>query len=407
MATGVRTVTELTREIKGLLEGKESLQGIWVQGEVSNFKLHPSGHCYFSLRDAQAVIRAVMFRSRALTLRFRPENGQEVLALGSVGVYERDGLYQLYVDRLEPVGIGVQYLEWLERKRRLEAEGLFAPERKRPLPLLPRRVGVVTALGGAALRDILTVIRRRYPRMDVLVSPALVQGEEAPRDLVRALRLLASQGDVDVIILGRGGGAAEDLSAFHDEELVRTVASCPVPVVAAVGHETDFTLVDFAADRRAPTPSAAAEMAVPEWARLERERRELVLRLEQALRRRGERARERLAHLLARPAMARPTARIDQERQRVDGLWRALVSAMEGRLTALRQSLGGTAGRLQALSPLAVLARGYAVVTTAEGRVLRSVAGVEPGATVTARLLDGSFLARVTEVRGREGERRP
>ncbi len=257
------TVSFLNDYIKQLISSDEGLQAVFVCGEISNFTAHRSGHLYFSLKDENSLIKTVMFRSAASSLRFRPQSGMRVLVYGNVSVYTRDGQYQLYVSHMEPDGIGALALQYEQLKANLQAEGLFDQARKKPLPTFPSKIGVITSPTGAAVRDIMTVLRRRYPIASVLLYPASVQGAEAPPELIRAMQHMAHT-DVDVIIIGRGGGAPEDLFAFNDEALVRTVASCPIPVISAVGHEVDFTLCDFAADMRAATPSAAAEIAVPD-----------------------------------------------------------------------------------------------------------------------------------------------
>jgi exodeoxyribonuclease VII large subunit len=404
----VLTVTELNRMVRLLLEGDDRLQEVVVLGEISNFKAHTSGHLYFSLRDEAASVRAVMFRSRAERLGWVPENGQSVLAFGRVSLYERDGAYQLYVDSLEPVGVGSRYLALQELRARLEAEGLFRADRKRPLPSLPRLVGVVTARSGAALRDILTVARRRNPRQSLVVAPTLVQGPFAPPAIVAALEALYALPEVDVIILGRGGGAKEDLSAFDTEEVVRAVARSPVPIVSAVGHEVDVTLTDFAADARAPTPSAAAELVVPE-------RRELLallddrrVRLRQAMSARLALARRHLASLTERRLFRRPEELLARPRERLDRGRMHLAMAMARRLEARRRRFAEEVAKLEALSPLAVLARGYAVLS-AEGKTVRSVHGLKVGGEVAGRLVDGAFTGRVLDIEAvpwEEGDRR-
>jgi exodeoxyribonuclease VII large subunit len=393
----VLSVSELNRYVRLLLDQDPFLQQVAVVGEVANFKAHTSGHLYFTLRDAEASVRAVMFRSRAERLRFRPENGQSVIALGRVSVFERDGAYQLYVDDLEPAGLGSQYLGLMQLKAKLEAEGVFARP-KRPLPLLPRVVGVVTAERGAAFRDIVTVARRRNPGQAILLSPALVQGPSAPASLVSALEALYRHPRVDVIIIGRGGGAHEDLSAFNDEAVVRAVARSPVPIVSAVGHEIDVTLVDFAADERAPTPSAAAERVVPRRADLEALVAERARRATRAVVGRIDAGRRRLGAVLDRRPFRRPVEVIVHlRRERVDRLKERMASRFARRVADGRARLAALAGRLDALSPLAVLARGYAILAS-EGKVVRGVRDLRPGQEVAGRLIDGAFTAQVAAV---------
>ncbi|BAS28423.1 exodeoxyribonuclease VII large subunit [Limnochorda pilosa] len=388
-------MSQLTRVVKALLEGEPGLRRVAVRGELSNVTLHTSGHLYFTLKDVQASLRCVMFRGQAQHLRFRPREGQDALALGSIGVYERNGQYQLYVDELVPAGEGQLYAEFQRLKEKLEREGLFDPTRKRRLPRLPRRVGVVTSPAGAALRDVVTVLRRRFPAASILLSPALVQGAEAPDSLVRALGLLAAHGDVDVIIIGRGGGSLEDLWAFNDERVVRAIAASPVPIVSAVGHETDVTLADFAADVRAPTPSAAAELVAPDARELASQAARLERRLTQAVSQ-GLRARRERLRLLARSrVLSQPLRPLQESRQRLDELTARLEAAFGRGVTDRRSALAHLAARLETLSPLGTLARGYAVATTPEGRVVHQVGEAPVGSRLLVRVSDGSLGCRV------------
>lgn len=392
----VLSVRDLTRLVKELLDQEPLLSGLWVQGEISNFKHHTSGHMYFTLKDSVSQVRCVMFRSAAQRLRFRPENGMQVLAFGSVTVYERDGVYQLYCQAMEPAGVGALYLQYEQLKARLAAEGLFDEALKRPLPLLPRKVGVVTALTGAAIRDIVTISRRRYPGIHLVIAPALVQGDEAPASLIRALDLVAQVPGVDVVIIGRGGGSLEDLWAFNDEGLARAIRTCPVPVVSAVGHETDFTIADFAADLRAPTPSAAAELVVPSRAELAGAVEGLKQRMITLTRRLLEQKRLRLKALAQRPVLERPQGRLLQDRQRLDELTRRLSFAAGQFVGSRRRELSGLAGRLDALSPLAVLGRGYSITRRAsDGRVVKEAQEVAVGEHVIVLLHQGQLTCLV------------
>lgn len=398
------TVRELTRYVKDLLDEDPLLRSVWVQGEISNFKWHHSGHIYFTLKDEVAQVKVVMFRSYANRLRFRPENGMQVIVQGNVTVFERDGVYQLYAAAMEPYGLGALHLEFEQLKRRLAAEGLFDEALKRPIPRLPRAVGLVTAPTGAAIRDMITVARRRFPGMRLVLAPALVQGPDAPESLIRALGLVARVPEVDVVIIGRGGGSLEDLWAFNDERLARAIRACPVPVVSAVGHETDYTIADFAADLRAPTPSAAAELVVPSRSELLGVVDGLRIRLSTAARRLVERRRIRLRALTERPVLQRPQGRVLQDRQRLDGLVRRLEYLGGSLLAARRRELGGLAGRLEALSPLAVLARGYAIARTEEGRVVKDAAQLQVGDRLDVLFHRGSVRCQVEEIRGDAGE---
>lgn len=389
------TVRELTLYIKRLLENDTKLASIWVRGEISNFKWHTSGHIYFTIKDETAQLKCVMFRSAAQRLRFKPDNGMQVLLWGNVTVYERDGAYQFYAQEMEPAGVGALHLQYEQLKRKLEAEGLFDNARKRPLPMMPRRIGLVTAPTGAALRDMISISRRRFPGVRLLLAPALVQGADAPASLVRALELVAREPEIDVVIIGRGGGSLEDLWAFNDEGLARAIRACPVPVVSAVGHETDYTIADFAADMRAPTPSGAVEMVVPSRLDLLGQIDSLKLRLVAVTRRLVERKRLRLKAVASRPVLQRPQGRLMQDRQRLDDLVRRLGFASGRRIERNRQRLGGLAGRLDALSPLSVLSRGYSITRGADGHVVRDAAAVQPGDAVSIMLHKGSLVARV------------
>lgn len=387
-------VKELTDRIKEALDRPE-LQNVAVMGEVSNFKHHSSGHMYFSLKDETSRIRAVMFRSRNRRLTFMPQDGDMVVAVGSVGVYEFSGDYQLYVDWLFPQGIGALSIAFEQLKSKLEREGLFDPSRKRQLPFLPRTVAVITSPTGAAVRDIISVAKRRHPGINILVIPALVQGAEAPASLVQALELAAEQPDVDVVIMGRGGGSFEDLAVFNDEELARAIFRCPKPVIAAVGHETDVTIADFVADVRAPTPSAAAELAVPSYLDLMEHVKHLEGRLQRVMVDKIKHGRRYLDQLQSAAVLKRPGERLRPLRMRVDELWTRLVSGASQRLEGGRQARDLLAAKLDALSPLKTLVRGYAICQDAAGNVVTSYDQVLPGAEVSVRLRQGKLTCSV------------
>ncbi|GAB6876012.1 exodeoxyribonuclease VII large subunit [Thermaerobacter litoralis] len=395
LVPGVLTVSELTARIRQRLETDPRLREVWVRGEVNSFKRHSSGHLYFTLQDEGAALRCVMFRSAVRSLRFTPEDGMEVLALGRIGVYEPAGNYQLYVEALEPAGLGALYLALEQRRQRLAREGLFDPARKRPLPAWPRCVGVVTSADGAALRDILKVALRRNPRLAVVVAPVPVQGDGAAEAIAQAIARFNRWGGADVLIVGRGGGAREDLWAFNEEVVVRAVAASAIPVVSAVGHEVDVTLCDLAADVRAPTPSAAAELVVPERGPMERRLGDLRGRLEAAVRRRLERARRRLDELAGRPGLRHPAQRVEAWRQRLAHLHQALARAAAWRVQGERRRLAAAAGRLEALSPLGVLGRGYSVTRTLDGRIVSDATQVAPGERVEILLARGRLEAEV------------
>ncbi len=397
------TVSEVNAYLKSLLAADPLLSdglSLWVRGEVSNFKRHTSGHLYLSLKDETSSLRAVMFRGRAASLGFAPENGLRVLARGYVSVYERDGQYQLYVEELQPDGVGSLHLAYRQLLQRLQAEGLFDPARKRPLPRLPRRVGIVTSLSGAALRDMVRVSLRRFPGARLVLSPAQVQGAEAPPQIVGALEALWRLPDVDVIIVGRGGGSLEELWAFNDERVARAIAVSPVPVISAVGHETDYTIADFAADVRASTPSAAAELAWPDREQELRQLGSLQRRLKLALQGRLRRERERLFRLAGGPSLARWQRRLNPLRQQLDDLAHRLGKAAQHRVESQRGRFGAAAGRLEALSPLAVLARGYSICRKwPGGPVIRQAAEVQVGEMVAVTLAEGELVCSVQQAK--------
>ncbi|MGQ9779124.1 MAG: exodeoxyribonuclease VII large subunit [Bacillota bacterium] len=397
MEKGYFTVSELTSLIKGLLEAVPVLQGIWVRGEISNFSQPTSGHMYFFLKDAGARLRCVMFRGANFRLRFRPADGLEVFAFGSVGVYERNGEYQFYVEALEPAGLGSLYLAFLQLKERLEKEGLFDPARKRPLPRFPRRVALVTSPTGAAVRDMIKILRQRHPGVDILVIPCLVQGPEAASSIAAALEKASRLEEIDLVIVGRGGGSPEELWPFNEEVVARAIVACRHPVIAAVGHEIDITIADFAADRRAPTPTAAAEMAVPDVRLLRANLLDLSRRLTVAARRRLATERALLDRLLARPVFTRPARILAGPRQRLDEARQKMETSIRRRLGDLRAQLGALAGKLEAVSPLATLARGYAVCLSAEGRIVRTSDQVDLGEEVRVLLARGRLRCLVRE----------
>ncbi|HXF86215.1 MAG TPA: exodeoxyribonuclease VII large subunit [Anaerolineales bacterium] len=389
------TVSRLTLYIRKLLEENETLQDVWVQGEISNLSRPASGHLYFTLKDASAALKCVMWKSNASRLGLSLQDGMEVEVHGRVGVYEVNGQYQLYADQIRPLGEGVLFQEFMRLKAQLEAEGLFAPERKRAIPEFPRKIGIVTSATGAAIRDMLNTLRRRLPLVEVLVAPSLVQGADAPPALIEALHSLIRHSP-DVILLARGGGSIEDLWAFNDERVVRAVAASPIPIISGVGHETDFTLCDFAADLRAPTPTAAAELATPITiqdltATLSNLHSLLLTRTFDLIAAKQ----TRLASLTAQLRYLSPAHRIQSERQRVDELTRRISFSLLHRIQLQSAHVGGLARRLGALSPLAVLSRGYAVVTRKEdGRVVSRLALVSDEMKI--RVSDGEFDVRKT-----------
>ncbi|NLG70290.1 MAG: exodeoxyribonuclease VII large subunit [Firmicutes bacterium] len=394
----VLTVSQLTERIRARIASDPCLASqVAVTGELSNVKAHSgSGHLYFSLKDRNSRVACVMWRNHAQRLGFEPRDGMQVVATGYVDVYAVAGVYQLYVQGLYPVGLGLLYARLQELYQRLSQEGLFDEARKRPLPPWPRGVGVVTSPDGAALRDVVAVFRRRSPRTPLVLSPALVQGDGAVESLIRALERVVQVSWVDVVIVARGGGSAEDLWIFNDERLVRAVAACPKPVVCAIGHETDVTLAELAADRRAPTPSAAAEVAGPDEESARLGLRQQTVRLERAVRRHLARLHERLHRAASRPALVRPDRWLGRHRQRLDELVMREEAAVRRARAGPRLAWAALSGRLSASSPLETLARGYALVQEeATGRWVRRAAEVEPGAHLRLRMRDGALRCRV------------
>jgi len=391
------TVAGLTSHIRGLLYDQPELRRVWVRGELSNLRCPPSGHRYFTLKDASSSLPCVMFRGPGRTVAFNMQDGIKVIAYGYIDVYEKAGQYQLYVQELQPDGMGSLHLALQQLRRRLQEEGLFSADRKRPLPSIPQAVGVVTSRSGAALRDILRVAGRRFPGMNILLSHSSVQGDRAPQELVEALQRLEEAGAVDVIIIGRGGGSLEELWCFNDERVVRAVAACSIPVVSAVGHETDVSLCDLAADARAATPSAAAELVVPDRERLFRELGGLSVRLERGIGRLLDRRRRRLADLGRRRVLVRPEHLLIERRQRLDTLLARIAGRAHRLMNQRRLRLVELTGRLHTSSPLGALERGFSLVRREDGQVVRSWRQVEPGDLVGIQLSLGSLNAEVRE----------
>jgi len=390
------TVTEITREIGQTLAENPDFMNCWVSGEISNYKNHrPSGHWYFTLKDEFASLKGVMFRSRAERVPFSPQDGMKVLVRGSIRLYERDGNIQLYAEEMQPSGIGALYLAYEQLKERLAQEGLFAPERKKPIPRYPRRVGIVTSPTGAAIRDILQIMQRRNPQISWVLAPAAVQGELAPREIAQAIARLNRYAQVDVIIVGRGGGSIEELWAFNTEEVARAIAASGIPVISAVGHETDVTIADMVADLRAPTPSAAAELAVPVWRELKEDLEQWQLRLINAMSQQVEGKRQRLERLKSMGPLSNPFWRIDQNRQRLDTLSEALEQGMTRFVSDKSGILKLLAAKLDLLSPLAILGRGYSLTYGPKGNLLRSSQDIKVGQQVQVRLHQGLLTCAV------------
>jgi exodeoxyribonuclease VII large subunit len=441
----VYTVSELTAGIKGTLEG--TFPAVWVEGEISNLRVPSSGHAYFTLKDEGAQLSAVLFRGRGRRVRFEPEDGMHVLAFGGLDVYAARGQYQLVVELMEPQGLGALQLAFEQLKRKLEAEGLFDDGRKRKLPVYPRVIGIVTSPTGAAIRDMLNIIGRRFGDLRILIAPVRVQGDGAPAEIVQALVNLQEMAELDVIVVGRGGGSIEDLWAFNDETVARAIVACRVPVISAVGHETDFTIADFVADLRAPTPSGAAELVVREKLAVIERLVELYARLKQAVTADVTAQRERLEFLARRRVLTDPARALRDLYRRLDDLQGrlrlglragqrqirhrlalltqalsarnpaarisadiALLGQLRGRLVsgathgvqASRARFAASVGRLETLSPLAVLSRGYSVTRLPSGALVRSAAQARAGDLLEILLHQGALGARVTEVRERD-----
>ena len=398
----VHSVSEINRYLKNLIAGESPLQNMLVRGEISNFKQYPSGHCYFTLKDKASALKCVMFRSFAQHLRFLPSNGQQVIAGGNLAVYERDGVYQLYVESLVPEGTGDLALAFEQLKEKLSAEGLFDEVHKKPLPRFPRRIGVVTSLAGAVLRDIYHVSSRRWPMVQLVLYPVQVQGEGAAKQIAEAIAFFNRSCPVDTLIVGRGGGSMEDLQAFNEESVVRAVFASRIPVISAVGHETDFTLIDFVSDKRAATPSQAAELAVPDRAELQRYVQLLSSRLRKVTENYLEERREKLWHLMQRPALKEPQKLLAARRQRLDMAVLKLQQNARSALTERQHSLEVAMEKLEILSPVQVLRRGYGLVEQ-EGHVLTSVKEAKVGSSIKITLKDGSLSARVENLTGQKG----
>jgi exodeoxyribonuclease VII large subunit len=388
------TVSELSQLIKGTLE--REIEAVWVVGEISNFRVPPSGHLYFTLKDNKSQISAVMFRRESASLAFRPENGMEALCFGRVSLYAARGDLQIYVEIMEPRGKGALYLAFEQLKRRLGAEGLFAAERKRALPFLPRSIGIVTSLRGAALRDMLRILNDRFAERRVIVRPVKVQGDGAAAEIAEGIAELGRSGLVDVMIVGRGGGSLEDLWAFNEEVVARAIFSSPVPVISAVGHEVDFTIADFVADHRAPTPTAAAEMAIARREDLIEQLGELYGRFARSTQNRIEAERDALAGLSRR--LADPRRRLSENQMLIDELSLSLWRRFQDGLTRARQRLAHGSERLNGLSPLAVLDRGYAIAhKMPEGRIVKDSAAVKIGDRLSVTFARGKALCAVEE----------
>ena len=393
----ILTVSELTRLIKSTLDGEEAFQRVYVRGELSNYKVYPSGHHYFTVKDEEATLKAVMFRREASRLRFRPESGMKVVALGRITVYPRDGVYQLYTESLTPDGVGDLHVAFEQLKAKLLAEGLFDSAHKKPLPEYPEKIVVITSSAGAAVRDIIRVATKRWPPAKLLILPVRVQGAEAPAEIVSAIRYANERKLGDLIITGRGGGSIEDLWAFNDERVARAIYASELPVISAVGHEPDVTISDFVADLRAATPSNAAELAVPDAAEQRELLRSYEKRMAAALWAKVEGERRRLRLLRERRVLLDAGAYVADRRLALDRASDRLQSAFLAQTKQSRAALGQLATALDAMSPLRVLGRGYAIAESEAGAILRSTKEIQTGDRLHLRLADGSVRCTVTE----------
>ena len=390
-------VSQINEYLRQRFEADEFLGSLLIRGELSNYKIYPSGHHYFTLKDSQSAIRCVMFKGSAMKLRFRPENGMQVIAYGRISVFPRDGAYQLYCSQLSPDGVGDLYVAFEQLKDKLYREGLFDEGHKKPLPRYPQRIAIVTSSAGAAIHDMIRILRRRYPIARVLLLPVRVQGVEAPPEIVGAIRYANRWKLADVLITGRGGGSMEDLWAFNDERVARAIYASEIPVISAVGHEPDVTIADFVADRRASTPSNAAEIAVPDMAELLQRLDSLRSRMAQGTLNGLERQERRLKALAEKRVLTDPLAFVQDKRLQLDYVQQKLLTAANAQWQEEQRRFAALAAKLDALSPLKVLGRGYAMARTEDGAVLRTAAQVQSGDTIHLRLAQGGLRCTVTE----------
>ncbi|MBI4368581.1 MAG: exodeoxyribonuclease VII large subunit [Candidatus Omnitrophica bacterium] len=389
-------VSEITRQIRSLLESQ--FQAIWIEGEVSNFKRHSSGHIYFTLKDESAQISAVFFANANQFLKFEPRDGLQVICIGRISVYDQRGQYQIYVQRMEPKGLGALQLAFLQLKERLEKEGLFSAERKKPIPVYPRRIGIVTSPTGAAIHDMLKIFRLRTYGLHILLYPVRVQGEGAAQEIEDAIDELNRRGRLDVVIVGRGGGSLEDLWAFNEEPVARAISRSHIPTISAVGHEVDWTIADFVADFRAHTPTAAAEKVVMNWDELRERLRHGRQRIQNAMTTLLASKREALDHLKESYTFRQPLVYVHQLSQRADELLRQMQNYLKGIIQEKRQSFRNLAGKLETLSPLGILKRGYSITFDHEGNLVQEIKRLKAGETILTRVKTGSIKSKITEV---------
>ena len=397
MAQKVLSISQLNEYIRGKLDDDALLGAVAVRGEISNYKVYPSGHHYFTLKDESSALKCVMFRGNAVKLRFRPDNGVKVIAMGKISVYPRDGVYQLYCTAMAMDGIGDLYAAFEQLKAKLAAQGLFDPAHKKPLPKYPGTIGIVTSSAGAAIHDMQRILRKRYPLTEVRLLPVRVQGAEAPGEIAAAIRYANRYKLADLLIVGRGGGSIEDLWAFNDERVAYAIYESEIPVISAVGHEPDVTISDYVADLRAATPSNAAELGVPDQDALRQVLDSMSAAMSTALTRQVKTARQHLNMLSASPALQSPTGYLDQKRKSLELLQNRLVSAETRTVNRKNQQFIALTSKLDAMSPLKVLTRGYAMAQDEAGHVLKSVRQVSPGDRIVVSLSDGSLTAAVTD----------
>lgn len=395
MAQNVLSITQLNEYIRGRMDADPLLTQVAVRGEISNYKLYPSGHHYFTLKDEGSALRCVMFKGNAIRLRFRPENGMKIIAMGKVSVFPRDGAYQLYCSALAMDGVGDLYAAFEQLKKKLAAQGLFDPAHKKPLPQYPGTIGIITSSAGAAVHDMLRILKKRYPLSRVRLLPVRVQGMEAPREIAAAIAYANRYRLAEVLIVGRGGGSIEDLWAFNDERVAYAIYQSEIPVISAVGHEPDVTISDFVADLRAATPSNAAELAVPDQDALRQNLDAMSGAMAAALVRQLKSARQHLRVLSQSPALKSPTGYIEQRAERLELVRNRLISAQNENITRKNARYIAAVSKLDAMSPLKVLTRGYSMAQTGRGEVLRSVSQVELGERITVSLSDGKLSATV------------
>lgn len=397
MAQQVLSITQLNTYIQGKLDGDPMLGAVAVRGEISNYKLYPSGHHYFTLKDESSALKCVMFKGNATRLRFRPENGMKVLAMGKVSVFPRDGAYQLYCNAMAMDGVGDLYAAFEQLKKKLASQGLFDQAHKKPIPKFPGTIGIITSSAGAAIHDMLRILRKRYPLTKVRLIPVRVQGAEAPGEIASAIRYVNYYKLADLLIVGRGGGSIEDLWAFNDELVAHAIYQSDIPVISAVGHEPDVTISDFVADLRAATPSNAAELAVPDRESLSQTLDAMSTAMASALNRQLRSARQHLNVLSRSAALQSPTGYLEQRRQSLSGLKTRLVSAQRQNISLKKHRYVALTSKLDAMSPLKVLTRGYAITQKDDGTMLRSVSQVASGDHIQIRLQDGALIARITD----------